>query len=72
MRAVAVSSVHAGPHPVASGECSWRHHFEDVTLYCRDQTLPGLPLCADHFIAWAHARADAGLPAGSEPTRRTP
>ena len=67
-----MSTIHSGHDAPATSpcRCAWAHHFEDVTLWCTDDPIPGLPLCATHWIDWAHARADAGIPAGAAPTER--
>lgn len=56
-----IHSAHDAP-VLGDGRCAWRWHFEDVTLYCNDTVIPGLQVCADHFIEYAHDRADAGIP----------
>ena len=59
-----MSDVHSGPfHPPARGVCGWRHHFSGVDLDCRDQAIPTIGLCADHFIALAHRRERDGIEA---------
>jgi len=60
-----MSAIHAGPSvapAVIEGRCAYRWHWEDVTLWCSDDAIPGLAWCADHFIAACHRRADAGIP----------
>lgn len=59
-----MSQIHAGHDApqISEGRCTWRFGWEDVWLRCEDRAIPGLTWCADHFIDWAHARADAGIP----------
>lgn len=44
--------MHAVPDstPSRPGQCGWRWHFEDVTLRCEENVLPGAWFCAEHFI----------------------
>ena len=59
-----MSNTHAGPPaPLLPGFCAWRWHFEDVDMHCDAPVLLTTPLCADHYIDWAHERARRGIPA---------
>lgn len=51
-------SAHAGPpRPVIDGECTWRHHHEDVHLWCDERAIPGSDECATHLIQRVHEAA---------------
>ena len=46
-----MSTIHSGHDAPATSpsRCAWAHHFEDVTLWCGNDPIPGDAYCGAHW-----------------------